>query len=318
MVFHFQQAVRALILLSFTAFIFKLHVSGEITKYINPKYIGLSQAASVIFLILFFIQITRIWKDKKDSHDHCDHDESCSHHHDHGDSEFNIKKLVSYGIIVFPLITGFLLPAKVLDASIADKKGGMAMLANKKQETENERTGNIEENTNEDDNDKLPEVNDQPDNAATDNPADPGSQKEISQQEYEQLMQHLLISPVIKMDDYVFSSYYDEISQDISKFKGRKIELKGFVYKEEGFQQDQLVISRFLITHCVADASIIGFLSQLPDASKLEQDTWIEASGVLETTNYNGAELPMIKIDSWKKISQPDEPYLYPINIRIL
>nr|WP_313770638.1 DUF1980 domain-containing protein [Bacillus sp. S/N-304-OC-R1] len=37
-------------------------------------------------------------------------------------------------MIVFPLITGFLLPAKVLDASIANKKGGMAIIANQKQQ----------------------------------------------------------------------------------------------------------------------------------------------------------------------------------------
>ena len=89
------------------------------------------------------------------------------------------------------------------------------------------------------------------------------NQLEMSNEEYEQLKQKLVQSPSIMMNDSVFAAYYDEINMDIEKFKGRKIQLKGFVYKEDGLEQDQLVISRFLITHCVADASIIGFLSRI-------------------------------------------------------
>ncbi|WP_396021233.1 hypothetical protein [Bacillus sp. S/N-304-OC-R1] len=47
------------------------------------------------------------------------------------------------------------------------------------------------------------------------------------------------------------------------------MQLTGFAYKEDGFEQDQLVIARFVITHCVADASIVGFLTELPEASSI-------------------------------------------------
>jgi putative membrane protein len=311
-IFQFQQAVRALILLAFTALIFNLHFTGEITKFINPKYVGLSQSASIIFLILFFIQITRIWTDKNNSHDYCHNHEdhtNCSHHHDHGDSPFNIKKLISYLIIVFPLITGFLLPAKVLDASIADKKGGMAILTNQKQ-TANDGSS-VKDDLNE---------NEYEENTVIHENIDPNIVEEntISKEEYDQLTQKLSQNSNIVMNDEIFSTYYDEISMAIHKYKGKQIELKGFVYKEEGLKQDQLVISRFLISHCVADASIIGFLSELPEASTIEKDTWIEANGVLDITTYNGTELPIIKITNWQQISQPKEPYLYPINIKIM
>jgi putative membrane protein len=312
--FSYQQAVRALILLAFSGMLFKLHFTGDITKFINPKYEGLSQSASVIFLLLFFIQITRIWTVKEHSHDHCHHDDhACGH--DHGVSTFNIKKLISYIIIVVPLLTGFLLPAKVLDASIASKKGGMAVLSNQKESPKEDKKLSNSESNNEITN-IAPE-----DNAIDTNQVDPGlieNQKEISKEEFEQLIQKLEQNPNIEMNDYVYNAYYEEISKDINKYKGRKIELKGFVYKEEGFEQDQLVISRFLITHCVADASIIGFLSQFSEASSIEQDTWIEANGVLDTTTYNGMELPFIKITEWKKINEPKEPYLYPISVKIL
>ncbi|TDL60096.1 TIGR03943 family protein [Rhodococcus qingshengii] len=309
MSFHFQQAVRAFILLAFSVLLFKLHFTGEMTKFINPKYEGLSQSASVLFLLLFMIQTTRIWTVKENSqHHHChhdSHDHNCSH--DHGVSPFNTKKLIAYVIIVFPLVTGFLLPAKVLDASIADKKGGLAVLTNQKSEKEK---------------DEKPA----PSNSQQEDPVINGDLVDLSRleelvytkDEYNQLIQHLLQSSTIKMNDDIFSTYYDEIQTDIEKFKGREIELKGFVYKEEGLEQDQLVLSRFLITHCVADASIIGFISELPEASSLKENTWIEVKGVLDTTNFNGTELPIIKITTWKKINEPKEPYLYPISVKIL
>jgi len=312
--FHFQQAVRALILLVFSTLLFKLHFTGEITKFINPKYEALSQIASIVFLILFLIQITRIWTVEEHSHQYCDHENhDCSHHHDHGDSPFNIKKLISYLIIAVPLITGFLLPPKVLDASIADKKGAMLILSSQKQTSIADETAEkpIEANN-------INELEEGTSDVIHGESLALENQLEMSNEEYEQLKQKLEQSPSIMMNDSVFAAYYDEINMDIEKFKGREIQLKGFVYKEDGLEQDQLVISRFLITHCVADASIIGFLSELPEAASIQEDSWIEVNGVLDITTSNGIELPIIKISDWKIIGEPNEPYLYPITIRLL
>lgn len=326
MQFHFQQAIRAFILLIFPIFIIKLHVTGEITKFINPKYEGLSQAAAVIFLLLFLIQLTRIWKEKKANHQHCDHGhQECTHHHDHGDTPFNIKKLISYSIIVFPLITGFLLPAKVLDASIASKKGGMSIIANQKQaspEQEREEIALTDEMISEDQDQNRVTENETEMNESelSEHIIDPivVNQQEMLEKDYENLKKKLANRPNVVIEEAVYSTYYEDIHKDVQKYKGKKIKLKGFVYKEEGFKEDQLVISRFLITHCVADASIVGFIAEIPGASSIETDTWIEATGVLDVTDYQGLELPLIKITDWKEISEPKEPYIYPINIRIL
>ncbi|MFJ5759647.1 TIGR03943 family putative permease subunit [Neobacillus sp. NPDC093182] len=307
--FHFQQAVRAFILLAFSVMLLKLHFTGEITKFINPKYEGLSQSAAVLFIILFIIQTTRIWTVKENNHHHQCHDDSHDHtcSHDHGDSPFNTKKLISYLVIVFPLVTGFLLPAKVLDASIVDKKGGLAVLSNQKTEKKQEEKVGPTNNQQEDPviNEDLVDLSRIEDNVYTN-------------EEYEQLIQQLEQSPTIEMNDHVFSTYYEEMHMDLDKFKGREITLKGFVYKEDGLEQNQLVLARFLITHCVADAGIIGFISELPEASSLEVNTWIEAKGVVDITNYNGTEYPIIKITNWKKIDEPREPYLYPISVKVL
>jgi putative membrane protein len=323
--FHFQQALRALILLAFMALILKLHLTDEITKFINPKYIRLSQVASGLFLLLFLIQITRIWTAKQEHHQSCNHEpgeDSCHHHHDHGDSPFTIRKFISYSIVVFPLLTGFFLPAKVLDASIVDKKGGMAVLANQKQ-----KANGGEVRTPVSGSAVLPEDSSQ---SNEEEPIEDYSYIEenalleleyenlISKEEYDQLIHDLKHSTKIDMEDSVFAAFYEEIASDLDHYKGKEIELTGMVYKEEGLEQNQLVLSRFLITHCVADASIIGFLSEMPESTSIDQDTWIQATGVLDVTTFNGVELPIIKVTHWQEVNEPKEPYLYPISLKIL
>jgi len=152
------------------------------------------------------------------------------------------------------------------------------------------------------------------------NPIDPHVNEEkyiLTEEEYDGYVQELQSLSHIMMDTYLYNLYYEEISKDLNKYIGKTVQLSGFVYKEEGFSNNQLVISRFLVTHSADDADIVGFLSEFNEASTLSEDTWIEATGTLEKTNYNGSELPQLKITSWKKIDEPDESYVYPITVKM-
>ena len=152
------------------------------------------------------------------------------------------------------------------------------------------------------------------------NPIDPHVNEEkyiLTEEEYDGYVQELQSLSHIMMDTSLYNLYYEEISKDLNKYIGKTVQLSGFVYKEEGFSDNQLVISRFLVTHSPDDADIVGFLSEFNEASTLSEDTWIEATGTLEKTNYNGSELPQLKITSWKKIDEPDESYVYPITVKM-
>lgn len=325
MQFHAQQAARSLILLGFSVMLFMMHFTGDIHLFINPKYLLLSQAAAFLFLLLFFIQITRVWtvqSSHKHEHDSCTRAEGCcshdhdhTHHHDHGNTPFTVKKLLSYSIIILPLLTGFMLPAKVLDSSIADKKGAMLSIAGSSKsggETKPSPSDGEEKQGAEE-----PELQSGQDSAIPEDTATvTGYENEQTEEEYNKLMKELEEDSTIVFNDSIYSSYYEEISSNIDKFQGRKVNLYGFVYKEDGFTENQLVVSRFLVTHCIADAGIIGFLSEFPDAAKIEKDTWIKIEGVIESGSYLDNPLPVIKVSNWEEIKEPEVPYLYPISIR--
>ncbi|RTR30511.1 TIGR03943 family protein [Robertmurraya yapensis] len=287
---RFQHFFKAILLLAFDLFFIKLHTTGDISKYINPKYENMSFLAIWIFTLLFLIQLFRIWENNRDEHAYCP--PGCNH--DHGDSASVPRKLVNYSIILFPLVTGFALSPTVLDASIAANKGTVLP----------------QSNSNSYDEDLLEYEFGDEEEIVNDN--------FLSNQEYDDKMKNLEQTEFIEMKEDIFASYYEFISDTPEKFQGKKIKVQGFVYKEEGMKGNQLVLSRFLITHCIADASIIGLMAEFEQATEYPEDTWLELEGTLDVMNYNGVKIPVIKAVKWTVIEEPASPYIYPVLTKIL
>ncbi|MCI3918848.1 TIGR03943 family protein [Paenibacillus sp. TRM 82003] len=260
-----------MLLLAFAGLLFKLHYTGEISSYINMKYSLLSQAASVLFILLFLIQFNRIWAPRhvhspetcELGHEDCDHD--------HGGTGWSLKTLLAYAIIGFPLITGYSMPSKTLDAAMASKKGTVLAKPVAHSEAEEHSEGLHA--------DKI--------------------------DEFEGLQ-------TIVMTESDFVSYAETITMHPDRVAGKKIKISGFVYREPEMEREHLLISRFMISHCVADAGMIGFLTEWDNADLLEEDTWVELEGTLEVTQTYSHAMPIIKVENWKEIHTPAMPYVYP------
>lgn len=299
--FSFQQAFRAMILLLFIILIGHLHYSGDIYKLINPDYETLSGIGVFVLIILFIVQLQRIWIPQKN----CDY--GCSHHHDHGEGQFNFKKCIAYAIIAFPLFTGFVFPLATLDASIARNRGVMLSLTSNALRAEEQEEIQFEST--------APPVDE---THSYDTPADPNLYSNtVTEDEYQNVLTQLDGEEQIIMDEQVYSTYYEAINVNMDDFSGREITTNGFVYTNEDFSANQRVIGRFLITHCIADASFIGFLTEFDEAPTLTEDTWVKLTGEIEIQDYEGVRLPVIQVRDWVEIDEPNQPYVYPLNIRI-
>lgn len=296
MKFHLQHFIKAVILGVFVLFFIDLHSTGTIMKYINPKYENISKLAAGIFILLFFIQLFRIFQRKGKGHHHCD--PGCHHGHDHGNEQFNLSRIFSYSVMVFPIITGFAFEPATLNSTIASNKGSIFSQVNQKETSPlNETTLTDKENIDIYSSDHVPLVNN----------------NYLSNEEYEKKLSLLEKSEMIQMQDDIFGSYYEALNENPTDYVGRTIQMSGFVFKEDDFNSNQLVLSRFMITHCIADASILGLLTEFEEANTLKEDTWLEIEGVLDVTNYGGYEIPVIKATGWKVIDEPTEPYVYPV-----
>lgn len=295
-----QHLLKAVLLGLFTWFFINLQLTGDISKYINPKYSFMSRLTAIIFFILFIIQLSRIFQ-KKHGHHVCS--ANCSH--DHENSRWNLPTILGFGFIAFPILTGFIIPPATLDSSIAANKGSVLtqLISGQKEKKLSEPLLEPSESLAEKENidiyssEHIPLVNN----------------NYLSTEEVEEKKRLLEESKVIEMDSDIFSSYYMEINENPQSYSDKIIRMSGFVFKEGEFSSKQLVLSRFLITHCIADASVIGFLTELEGADTLEQDTWIEIEGVISMGSYDGYELPVVKVSSWSIIDEPSEPYIFPI-----
>ncbi len=102
-------------------------------------------------------------------------------------------------------------------------------------------------------------------------------------------------------------------NQNPDSFSGREARVMGFVYrKDDRFDQRTFLVSRFVITCCVADATAAGLLVRSPEAAGLAEDSWVEVAGRFEVGEFQGKSIPVLNADTVTPIPQPAQPYLYP------
>lgn len=95
-------------------------------------------------------------------------------------------------------------------------------------------------------------------------------------------------------------------------FNGQQADIIGFVYTEPTYPQDTVMVARFTVSCCVADASPIGLPVYWPDADTLESGQWVRVSGAFEARDFRGQLTPTLIADAVTLTEQPEHPYLYP------
>lgn len=95
-------------------------------------------------------------------------------------------------------------------------------------------------------------------------------------------------------------------------FNGQQADIIGFVYTEPTYPQDTVMIARFTVSCCVADANPIGLPVYWPDADTLQSGQWVRVTGVFDARDFRGQLTPTLIADAVTLTEQPEHPYLYP------
>ena len=93
-------------------------------------------------------------------------------------------------------------------------------------------------------------------------------------------------------------------------YTGQRVKVKGFVVYPPNLSSQYLLISRFVITCCAADAYPVGLpvkLSANRDTYPL--DSWQEVEGRMITETLDGKRQIVIEASALKKIPKPANPY---------
>lgn len=95
-------------------------------------------------------------------------------------------------------------------------------------------------------------------------------------------------------------------------FAGQPANVVGFVFRDERFARDQFMVTRFVVSCCVADANVAGMVVQWPAAAELPADQWVTVSGVLQAGTLGNESVPVLAAQSVTRAEVPQQPYLYP------
>ena len=98
---------------------------------------------------------------------------------------------------------------------------------------------------------------------------------------------------------------------DLNRFAGRSARVRGFVYRDERFPTGTFLVSRFLLSCCVADAAPIGLAVRWPDADFLDDDAWVWVSGEFAVETFLDERVPVLVATEVTPAEQPPQPYLY-------
>ncbi|MFZ3589343.1 TIGR03943 family putative permease subunit [Bacillus sp. DJP31] len=308
--YSFHIYIRGIILIGFAMLAFKLVLTGDIYNFIAPKMMPFIYFATITFLLLGIVQI---WRSSSKDHDEL----YCNCGVDHGNTRNTLQSTVIYSIFILPVVTGFLFSEVVLDSSVAAKRGF---------------TGNKVAATNESaefDEQKVLDYLDDPEEyisqleqtygidgslISEDTPLEHPEGFEIQAPPegfYEKLEAQLLAEDKIVVEDETYIQTMNIIDSNVDKFVGKKVEMIGFVFREEDFKSNQMVVARFGLSCCVADSSVYGTLSTGDMVKDLKDDQWVRVSGTFEKAEYNDWELPYLQIEEIELIEQPKHPYIY-------
>ncbi len=100
----------------------------------------------------------------------------------------------------------------------------------------------------------------------------------------------------------------DEAMRALVGRAGEEVSFTGFVAREKGMPADEFLLSRFVISCCVADALAVQVRIVDAPPGELKEDQWVRVTGLLYPL---GSEVVVTatKVD---KVARPERPYLSP------
>jgi len=279
---------RIFVLIGFTYLFFHLHASGDISKYINMKYSYISESAIYIFILFTLISLYFYLKGDKHEHDHdhdCDH---CGHNHAAEENRW-WKRGIAFLIMIAPVLTGLglFLPVATLDSNIVEKKGlSFPVYAEGDEYSQHQFL--------------------QPDTSSY-------YGKEGYSEMMDKGLNKLEKADSIKLEGDSFLNDLETIYNYPGQFMGEEMTLTGFAYKDKELAANQAFLLRFGIIHCIADSGVYGILLDLPDDLKANNDDWLQITGTLDNIYYQPFKktIPVLKVTKWKKVAEPNDPYVY-------
>lgn len=110
-------------------------------------------------------------------------------------------------------------------------------------------------------------------------------------------------APVIRIQPEDYAIWYQDISEEPDKYKGKTIQIGGFTMLRDKLPSGSFILGRQLMTCCVDDISFAGMVCTGYDVDKLKDDQWVEVTAKIaikhnRVYNKKGPVLGVVSLEA--------------------
>jgi uncharacterized repeat protein (TIGR03943 family) len=118
--------------------------------------------------------------------------------------------------------------------------------------------------------------------------------------------------PAYKTDGTLNEITLIDLLFDVEQLAGLPVALEGRVFHDESQPDDAVILYRFVITCCAADALPAGAVVKHAEAREWPEDTWVRVEGLADLEMIEGEPAPVVRAERISAIEAPKNPYLSP------
>jgi uncharacterized repeat protein (TIGR03943 family) len=336
-------ALRVIVLLGLGYYILYLWKTDQLLYYIAPRMMDLIVGSSIALIALatyqFYLLLGVVMPAEGQSQPlECDCPDGDDPGHVHGDGAaevvraWNWRQMVGYSLLLFPLLVAVVLPESALSSEVAAKKGmnlttiigaeaEKTLAGQKAAAPAADASGAKGANAG-----SAAEVlaGGQPTDdggvVGTDGNTYFGGKNGVPlflsvgdfDRDFAKFSAQMYAQDVIMIEDDKFMEYLTAFDLYLDQFQGKRVELTGFVYREEGMKPEQMVVGRLAIQCCSADASPFGVMTSFADAKRFADNTWVRVTGVIGKTSFDEADILQLEVEQAVAVPAPSQQYVYP------
>lgn len=298
---NIEAVIRFFILLGFALFFYTTLRSGKAQLYVHPRIIPYMKfgTGAMGLISLFMVRTIFIPQRRRGN-------------------------LMPYLLFVLPLLMAFVLPARTMDANTLTASSFMAaqmgktaekggdLLINNGGKTDAGSSGTVN-------NPKLAGLGNNP-SSQMGSPGKPTSSSDVPGTNYSAPMignmepyggALRLKGNTVIVEEENFARWNDEIYNHMEKYKDKKIQLVGKVFRDQDFKANELAVVRFMMACCAADLQPVGFLCRYDKAEEFKNDAWVRIEGTIRIEEYNGKRIPLLSVEKMEKTQKPADEYIY-------
>ena len=116
---------------------------------------------------------------------------------------------------------------------------------------------------------------------------------------------------VMTISDEQFANWYTDINENMKKYEGKTLKMKGQVFRMSTFAKNEIVPARYAMVCCAADLQPCGILCRSDEVSQYKDNDWVWVTGKIKIENYQKQTMPVCYVTKIEKADKAKEDYIY-------